>query len=201
MKSYDTQTNEQEGRIGSIRKENKSKSRKLEEGEGKKMAVKERRSKPLTDGQIAYRKFLKTEFWKDLSATKKLQVGKCEECGATENLESHHASYPKDWFDSKPHHLKVLCRRHHREAHGIIWIKLSKIFPYREDERFNRFIYWADYLRQRAIIHGTPLKKSGVKYLRKAIACYPPTKTDRAMHFHTSQALLAGLRQRSFQFQ
>jgi hypothetical protein len=138
----------------------------------------------------AYRGFLKTDFWKNLAASKKLQVGgMCEVCGSTEDLEAHHIAYPTDWFQSSHEHLEVLCRKHHRQAHGLPHETYSRIFPFREDERFNRFLHWAGYLRGRTITRGIPLKGREEKYLLAALECYPPSESDSAMAFHVHQAL------------
>jgi hypothetical protein len=143
----------------------------------------------MTKGQIAYRKFLKSDFWKDLSSEKKRRSGGCEECGSTENLEAHHTSYPKNWYDTTLQHLIVLCSRHHMEAHGLLWRRLSRVFPYREDERFNRFIHWAGYLRIRTIMRGVGLKPREVRYLRRSLLIFPPKVGDRAMEYHALKAL------------
>lgn len=71
----------------------------------------------MTAGQKAYREFLKTPFWKSLSAEKKRLVGKCEQCGSTRHLQSHHKRYPADWFDTTLDDLEVLCRMHHVIEH------------------------------------------------------------------------------------
>lgn len=146
--------------------------------------------KTLTAGQKAYREFLKTEFWKNLSSEKKRLVSACEECGSTRKLQAHHTSYPKDWFDSTLDHLKTLCGRCHRRAHGLFQSQLKcTIFPYRSDERFNRFIHWTDYLRGRIIAKWKPLKKREVLYLRLAIKAYPPSEKDGCMAFHVNHTL------------
>ncbi len=149
--------------------------------------------KTLTESQKAYREFLKTDFWKALSLEKRKLVGKCEECGSTENLQAHHVTYPKDWYDSTLEHLKVLCRTHHAKAHGIFWTNLKfYIFQYRSrDERFNRFIHFVDYLRARVLMKSIPLKKREIIYLNLALESYPATKRDGCMEFHVNQTLSA----------
>jgi len=69
--------------------------------------------------QLAYRKFLQTQFWKDLSKRKRESVGCCENCGDTQKLQSHHKEYPKRWEDTTFEHLIVLCRTCHRIEHGL----------------------------------------------------------------------------------
>ena len=71
----------------------------------------------MTDGQRAYREFLSTDFWKEISAEKRRLVGKCEKCGSTRKLQAHHVRYPSNWFDTKLDDLQVLCRIHHEVEH------------------------------------------------------------------------------------
>lgn len=75
--------------------------------------------------------------------------------------------------------------------HNILWVKLSHIFPYRDDERFNRFMHWTDYLRGRVVSLEIALKKREKLYLQKALTHYPPTASDSAMSFHVSKTLSA----------
>lgn len=144
----------------------------------------------MTKGQKAYREFLKTDFWKSLASEKKRKVGKCEECGSVEGLQAHHVTYPKDWFDSTLEHLKVLCRKHHMNEHGLLYREykvVGRIFPYREDERYNRFMHYTDYLRRRIICIGIHLKPREVRYLHAALAAYPPKERDSCMNYHVTR--------------
>lgn len=72
-----------------------------------------------TDRKAEYRKFLETNFWQNLSASKRQQVGKCERCGSTHYLQCHHRFYRDDWFQTQPEDLEVLCRPCHEKHHGI----------------------------------------------------------------------------------
>ena len=147
-------------------------------------------SATISHRQADYQRFLKTDFWKNLADAKKLLVGQCEECGSTENLEAHHVTYPSNWFDSTQEHLQVLCRKHHRKAHGLpCWTIIGRIFPYSPDERFNRFMHWTDYLRSRIILREIPLRDRERRYLCAALENYPPTKSNRCMAWHVAQTL------------
>lgn len=74
----------------------------------------------LTKGQAAYRQFLQSTFWKELSTRKRLAVGLCEDCGSTSHLQAHHLRYPSDWYETTEDDLQVLCRGCHAQAHGIV---------------------------------------------------------------------------------
>jgi 5-methylcytosine-specific restriction endonuclease McrA len=74
---------------------------------------------PVSAGKKAYANFLNSDFWRDLTQRKKQSIGKCEECGATESLESHHVFYRGDWFDTQLEDLKVLCASCHSKTHNL----------------------------------------------------------------------------------
>lgn len=48
-------------------------------------------------GKQAYREFLGTDFWKELSAAAIARDGKCVRCGDEKRLQAHHKFYRKDW--------------------------------------------------------------------------------------------------------
>lgn len=71
--------------------------------------------------------FLKSDKWQDI----RLKVlvnheGKCYLCGffSIEN-DVHHAVYPKDWNDTKPHQCFPLCRKCHNEIHEEVGTEYS----------------------------------------------------------------------------
>lgn len=66
-----------------------------------------------------YALFLDSDFWINLSRTKRRSVGRCENCGTRNKLESHHVFYRDSWFDTQLSDLKVLCRSCHEAQHGI----------------------------------------------------------------------------------
>lgn len=71
--------------------------------------------------QQEYQEFLKTDFWKELSSTKKEMVGhKCEGCETTENLQCHHKFYRKSWFATRLSDLVVLCDGCHSKVHKAL---------------------------------------------------------------------------------
>ena len=67
-----------------------------------------------------YADFLECEWWKRLSRAKRNHVGKCEECGSRNLLQSHHKRYPINLFDTTFDDLKVLCRPCHEKEHQIV---------------------------------------------------------------------------------
>lgn len=71
----------------------------------------------MTDRQRAYRAFLRTEFWKNLTIEKKASVGRCERCPEVDGLQSHHIFYRSDWFETELGDLEVLCEACHQEEH------------------------------------------------------------------------------------
>lgn len=141
----------------------------------------------LSQGQIAYKAFLKSEFWRNLAAEKKRLVGKCEKCGSTKHLQAHHVTYPKDWYETTLDHLQVLCRRHHKAEHGIT--QPSRITPFREDERFNRFAHWVPRLWVRISRRGIPLRSRERNYLQAALKAFPPTEGDSAIHWQVTRTI------------
>jgi hypothetical protein len=72
----------------------------------------------MTKGQRAYREFLKTPFWKAMTAEKKRLVVVCELCGDTKRLQSHHKIYPARWEDTTLEMLEVVCRHCHLLRHS-----------------------------------------------------------------------------------
>jgi len=59
-----------------------------------------------------YKSYARSMHWFLLSHNKKKSVGKCERCGTTEKLQSHHLRY-KNLYDVKMEDLMVLCQRCH----------------------------------------------------------------------------------------
>lgn len=72
------------------------------------------------DGKEAYGWFLSSSFWIGLSRKKRLMVGnRCERCGSTDRIASHHRFYRDHWFDVELGDLEVLCKTCHAREHGI----------------------------------------------------------------------------------
>ncbi len=66
----------------------------------------------------AYREFLQSDFWKEISAKARERDGKCVSCGSVKLLQAHHVHYPDDWYQTKLEDLETLCRWCHRKEHG-----------------------------------------------------------------------------------
>lgn len=127
----------------------------------------------------AYRLFLRSEFWRALSAEKRRLVGKCEDCGKRERLQSHHWRYPANWFDTTLDDLRVLCRECHRKAHGFI---AAPFMIFRDDLRFSAIIHRTSHLMQRAY-KGHGLRPRDEAFLENALRLYPPTRKDSCIEF------------------
>jgi len=66
-----------------------------------------------------YYKFLKTRFWKRLSAqARRRDHGKCVHCKQKRYLQVHHRIYRPNWFDTKLEDLETLCHICHGKEHG-----------------------------------------------------------------------------------
>lgn len=118
---------------------------------------------------MTYQDFLKTPFWKKLTAKKKRLVGgKCEVCGIRRGLQSHHVRYPKNWFDTDLSDLKVLCDGCHKSAHGIF---VPRGF-WDEDLDLDNFLWMVTEL-QIEMMHGIRLNRRRKKYIRRMMERYP----------------------------
>lgn len=63
--------------------------------------------------------FLDCDWWRALSRRKRKGVGRCERCHTKKRLQAHHKHYPDNWFDTTEADLEVLCRKCHKQEHGI----------------------------------------------------------------------------------
>lgn len=137
----------------------------------------------MTAGAKAYREFLRSGFWLELSARKKEKVGRCERCKARDRLQCHHILYRSDWYESVEDDLIVLCRRCHAKEHGKLWDPfLSRLMVYRGDWLFSVLVYRMDRLCDR-VTQGRPLRERDERFLNKAVELYPPDPTDTCMAF------------------
>ena len=140
-----------------------------------------------------------SDFWKELSARKRFEVGKCERCGSVDKLQSHHKLYRGDWYSTQIEDLEVLCRGCHREEHGLPrgreWLMV-----FRGDIRFSRFMHWIGYLNMRMGRYGPVglLKDRERRYLDRALAAYPPEPKDSCMEFHVRNCLEMNERAKEF---
>lgn len=141
----------------------------------------------MNESQEKYRKFLQTDLWKSLSKRRKLGIVRCESCRKkAKNLECHHVRYPARWEDTKVTDLIVLCRACHREMHGLStrgWIEYGG----RTDKE--NAIFHRTFCLRRRLSEGKKLRDRDVKFLNRAIAAFPKTKTDSAIWFHCNSIL------------
>lgn len=86
----------------------------------------------------AYQEFLRSDFWKELSAKARQRDGKCVACGSVKKLQAHHIRYPKNWFDTTLEDLETRCRDCHRMEHGL-WVCTD--FDRKADEIVKCFRY------------------------------------------------------------
>lgn len=132
----------------------------------------------MTKGQTAYREFLNSKFWVELSAQRKVGVKRCERCrGKRFNLQSHHIRYPKDWYATKLTDLIVLCRRCHLKEHGFELVTRSSFMPYRKDEVFNAAAHRCHRLQNRLngnLLDLRPRDEAFLRHLAKRFAEEPP---------------------------
>lgn len=66
-----------------------------------------------------YELFLESAWWRELSRSKRWNVGQCERCHGGIKLQSHHKVYRENWFDTVEEDLEVLCRDCHEKEHGL----------------------------------------------------------------------------------
>lgn len=75
----------------------------------------------LTPAQVAYRKYLQSEHWRELrSEAFKVYGRKCAKCPATCRLDVHHLHYRHPWSSGVVADLQVLCWQCHGAEHGIV---------------------------------------------------------------------------------
>jgi hypothetical protein len=145
-----------------------------------------KRSKVLTERQKAYREFLQSAFWVNLSETVRKKAGRCKRCKSKAHLQAHHKRYPEDWYQTRESDLEVLCRKCHAKVHGLIWDeKLCGprwMMVFRNDWAFSLVLYRMDKLLDR-IYHRGLIRDRDDRFLDKAIRLYPPTKKDSCIAF------------------
>lgn len=135
----------------------------------------------MTDGQRAYREFLRSEFWQNLSVSVRRKAGKCKRCGRRDSLQAHHHRYPKNWYETRESDLVVLCRGCHRKAHGL-GREYASHFPYRKDRKFNAIMSRIGHLHRR-IQRGGFLRVRDERFLDDATRRYPRLPDDGCMEF------------------
>lgn len=140
-------------------------------------------------GKKAYREFLRTDFWKKLSALKKSMVKKCEVCTSPKNLQSHHVRYPADWFDTKLSDLQVLCRKCHRKTHGLPEVVKYPFLIHRDDVLFSAILHRIHCLNSR-ICKGGELRPRDISFLANANRMYPARPDDSCVEFQVGNVFL-----------
>lgn len=138
----------------------------------------------VTQAQKAYRQFLKSQFWKELSARVKAGRSRCQDCRKRRPLQAHHVRYPDNWYDTKESDLRLLCRVCHLKRHGFE-VVVNGVMPYRGDP-FDLVIHRTVMLR-RKLESWRPLRDRDRKFLDKAQRLFTPTDTDRCVQFHCQQ--------------
>lgn len=111
-------------------------------------------------GKHAYRfGFLKSEQWQDIRIACFVAIGtECHICHVDSlSNDVHHVVYPKDLSRTKPHHVRVMCRR----CHAMIHEEMTQL-PYTPGMSFNRKwkLFFAACFRVRKKL-GIPVDKSG----------------------------------------
>jgi len=75
---------------------------------------------PLTESQIAYREYLKTDHSRELRLEAFKKYGRhCAKCPATCRLDVHHLIYRHPWKLGVVGDLQILCRSCHEKEHGV----------------------------------------------------------------------------------
>lgn len=139
----------------------------------------------MTDRKKAYRIFLQTPFWADLSARVKRKAGRCKRCKGKVLLQAHHKFYREDWFQTQEADLVVLCRKCHAKEHGLCWDERfgpRDLMIHRDDWRFSIILYRVDHLVKR-IYRGGVLRERDQRFLDNALVEYPTTPEDSCMNF------------------
>jgi hypothetical protein len=145
----------------------------------------------------AYRLFLRSRFWKELSLRVRSKVGRCQWCkrkGVT--LQAHHIRYPEDWYKTTEDDLKVLCRGCHRRAHRKNKSDRNRrwhpsIMIHRNDWRFSIIVHRIHQLFEK-VHRGKPLRDRDLRFLDNAKREYPATPTNRYMQFITGHLVERG---------
>lgn len=67
-------------------------------------------------------------------------------------------------------------------------MRVARFFPYRDDERFNRYMHRLHCLRE-MLRRGRGLRERDRRFLEVVTRAYPANKKDRAAQFHVQQVL------------
>lgn len=77
------------------------------------------RGQDAADRQETYDGFLESDYWARVRAAMMIKHNcKCQSCGAIDNLQVHHKSYPKRYTELQNLHLlELLCKSCHHQSH------------------------------------------------------------------------------------
>lgn len=118
----------------------------------------------------------------ELSARKKFEIGRCEECGSTSQLEAHHLEYPRDWYKTTLEMLRVLCSDCHGDEHGFV----RHTCMWRENPLQEQF-FWRVHDWKQSAWAGKTIPESACRYMRVICRMYPD---DQSLTFHACYTLL-----------
>src|SRR5437899_4170514 len=112
----------------------------------------------------AYREYLRGDHWKGLRLRAILRDGKkCVRCGAGgSGLEVHHLRYRYPWESGVLDDVETLCSKCHARSHGL---RVEPWRKYREDERWNRTMWWVCRIRNALIGDCLPLTGREIRFL------------------------------------
>lgn len=85
--------------------------------------------------RMPYGDFLRTPYWRIITAHLRRERGGCEHCGRGTDLQVHHLTYQHHgWEHEHPEDLQVLCRTCHAWQHGILtapwnWRSVRELLP------------------------------------------------------------------------
>jgi 5-methylcytosine-specific restriction endonuclease McrA len=94
---------------------------------------------------LQYKQFLRSQFWRDLSAQKRRIVRRCQLCGTKHRLQAHHKFYRENWYDTKLSDLMVMCRVCHKREHRKLKLPDVPMAPMSPD-KVNALL-WEQYNR------------------------------------------------------
>ena len=77
-----------------------------------------RKSKRKKKGWVDYEKYIKSAAWRKKSKEWREAEGKCEICGATENLQCHHKHYKTLGHETRED-VQVVCYKCHCKLHNV----------------------------------------------------------------------------------
>lgn len=129
----------------------------------------------MSTGQERYRQYLQSDDWKKKRARKRAKRDRCAICGDTKRLDVHHLNY-RNWTDVQMSDLRVLCRRCHEVAHGLM---KRGVIRFKSDSHHSRFAITKNAVRREigeAGMHWTTDQGALPKSWRPKPAVVPSTR-------------------------